>query len=127
MLQGRRRHSLDHGQQLDPPISECCARLSSKKTCSRRRGMDDLVTRIGSRKVVVGIVGLGYVGLPMSMLTANKYKVVGYDIDADLVQELQRGLSRVEDVPQSTLTAHLGRSFFPTSREGDLDACDIFV
>src|SRR5438094_4158885 len=89
--------------------------------------MRELLNRIGSGKAVVGVIGLGYVGLPMSMLIAKKFKVVGYDVDASLIQEINAGKTRVEDVPQSTLVARLGKSFFATSREEDLDACDIFI
>jgi len=89
--------------------------------------MQNLEDLIDSGKAVVGIVGLGYVGLPLSMLMARKFKVVGYDVDESLVVDINKGKSRVEDVPQSVLGAFLGRSFFATSREEDLEACDVFI
>src|SRR5437899_10630849 len=90
----------------------------------RRNRMQNLEDLIDSGKAVVGIVGLGYVGLPLSMLMARKFKVVGYDVDESLVVDTNKGKSRVEDVPQSVLGAFLGSSFFAPPRERALEACD---
>src|SRR2546428_846475 len=89
--------------------------------------MGDLLKRISSGKAVVGVIGLGYVGLPLSVLFARKFKVVGYDIDRRLIRDLTRGVTNIEDVPQTTLVACLGKSFFPTTNKRDLDGCDVFV
>jgi len=43
-----------------------------------------------SRKI--GIVGLGYVGLPLAALFAEKYEVIGFDIDARKIRSLQDGI-----------------------------------
>ena len=40
------------------------------------------------KKIKIGVVGLGYVGLPVSVAFSNKYKVIGYDIDLNRVNEL---------------------------------------
>lgn len=49
----------------------------------------------------IAIIGLGYVGLPLAVAFAEKFKTVGYDIDPKRVDELQKGHDRtleVEDV-----------------------------
>jgi UDP-N-acetyl-D-galactosamine dehydrogenase len=56
----------------------------------------------------IGIVGLGYVGLPLAALFAEKYSVDGFDIDAKKIQSLQagidpNGLTSPEQLKQSTL------------------------
>src|SRR2546426_12838968 len=94
---------------------------------TRGRGTKDqnLLKKIDSGKAIIGVVGLGYVGLPTSVLFAKKFRVVGYDVDRRLIRELPHGVTRIEDVPRSALVACLGNSFFPTTKEKDLDGCDV--
>jgi UDP-N-acetyl-D-galactosamine dehydrogenase len=40
----------------------------------------------------LGIIGLGYVGLPLAVEFAKKYKVIGYDINVDRINELKSGI-----------------------------------
>ena len=42
------------------------------------------------RKIKIGVVGLGYVGLPVSIIFSKKYEVVGYDINKSRVEELNK-------------------------------------
>ena len=46
----------------------------------------------------IGIVGLGYVGLPLAVYMARHFPVIGFDIDRERVAELQRGLDRTREV-----------------------------
>ena len=58
----------------------------------------------------VGIIGLGYVGLPLAVAFAEAGdEVVGVDVDAAAVADLKAGRSRVEDVPDERLSALAGR------------------
>jgi UDP-N-acetyl-D-glucosamine dehydrogenase len=65
---------------------------------------------------VVGVVGLGYVGLPLalSMVKAG-YRVVGVDIDADRVESLREGESYVNDVSDEAVATALADGFQPTT------------
>jgi UDP-N-acetyl-D-glucosamine dehydrogenase len=55
---------------------------------------------------VVGVVGLGYVGLPLAVAFAESgARVVGVDLDGDRVAAVREGRSFIEDVPPSTLAA----------------------
>ena len=38
----------------------------------------------------IAVIGLGYVGLPVSVLFSKKYKVIGYDIDSDRINQLNK-------------------------------------
>lgn len=51
----------------------------------------------------IAIVGLGYVGLPLSLAFAAKYRVTGYDIDVKRVEELQHGFDRTHEVAPEIL------------------------
>jgi UDP-N-acetyl-D-glucosamine dehydrogenase len=63
-----------------------------------------LLSRLADREAVVGVVGLGYVGLPLAVAFAEAgFSVVGVDVDAEKVAALQVGESYVEDVPAATL------------------------
>ena len=69
----------------------------------------DLHTKISSRKASVGIVGLGYVGLPLAMEFAAKgFSVTGFDVDAGKAAGLMRGRSHIPDVPSKAVAAAVG-------------------
>ena len=63
-----------------------------------------LLHKIETRQARVGIVGLGYVGLPLAVAFAEAgFEVVGVDVSREKVASLNRGASYVEDVPDSAL------------------------
>ena len=75
----------------------------------------------------VGVVGLGYVGLPLAVAFAEEgHEVVGLDADPRKVDALAEGRSYVEDVPSERLAALDGR-LAPTSRYPDLSSCDAVI
>ncbi len=62
--------------------------------------LDDLRTRIESREARIGVVGLGYVGLPLALEFAKAgFRTTGYDLDAEKTRVLAEGGSYIEDVP----------------------------
>jgi UDP-N-acetyl-D-glucosamine dehydrogenase len=64
----------------------------------------ELLTRIENRTARVGVVGLGYVGLPLAVAFAEAgFQVVGVDVDEHKVASLKAAKSYVEDVPDSQL------------------------
>ncbi len=67
---------------------------------------DDLVGLAERREALFGIIGLGYVGLPLAVELAQAgYRVLGYDIHPGVVEGLNRGHSHVKDVSDSALQA----------------------
>ena len=63
-----------------------------------------LLDRLNNRTARVGIVGLGYVGLPLAVEFAEAgFSVVGVDLSKDKVESLNRGESYVPDVPTERL------------------------
>jgi UDP-N-acetyl-D-glucosamine dehydrogenase len=92
----------------------------------------DLTERIRSRAARVGIVGCGYVGLPLSQAFADAgYVVVGIDVDARRVDGLNDGISHILDVPSATLQRNIDAKRFSATTDfaaaRDLDVIFISV
>jgi UDP-N-acetyl-D-glucosamine dehydrogenase len=67
---------------------------------------DALLQKIQDRTAVVGVVGLGYVGLPLAVeVAAQGFSVIGVDINARTVDRVNRGESHIGDVPSDRLQA----------------------
>ena len=63
-----------------------------------------LIERLASDDAVVGVVGLGYVGLPLAVVLAESgYKVIGVDSDGTKADRLNLGQSYIEDIPDERL------------------------
>lgn len=79
----------------------------------------------------VGVVGLGYVGLPLALaFTQAGYEVVGVDIDEDRVEALRDGQSYVTDISDEAVAAALTEGFTPTTEYealSDVDGVSICV
>lgn len=73
----------------------------------------------------IGIVGMGYVGLPLAVEFGKHFDTVGYDIDADRVAELRGGEDHTREVEADELAA-AGRLRL-TSELDDLRACNVFI
>ena len=85
-----------------------------------------LLARIADRSAVTGVIGLGYVGLPLAMeLCDAGFTVVGYDVSTRVTTLLMRGDSHVQDVPAAQVAKHVksGR-FSATTDEARLRSCD---
>ena len=75
----------------------------------------------------IGIVGLGYVGLPLAVAFAEAgHEVIGLDSDPAKVESLAAGRSYIEDVPDSVL-APLGSRLRASADYADLSACDAAI
>jgi UDP-N-acetyl-D-glucosamine dehydrogenase len=75
----------------------------------------------------IGIVGVGYVGLPLAVAFAEAgCDVVGLDIDAEKVEALRAGRSHIEDIPDARLAAVLERCSF-TTRYVELHEADAIL
>ncbi len=64
----------------------------------------------------IGIIGLGYVGLPLARLFATKYSVVGFDINTERIAELNAGKDTTLEVDDATLQAVLLKA--PSTENG---------
>ncbi|HOX07564.1 MAG TPA: nucleotide sugar dehydrogenase [Planctomycetota bacterium] len=91
----------------------------------------ELAARFSSGKGRVGVIGLGYVGLPLCMEFARKLSVTGFDIDSAKIEKLARGESYIEHISgQGVLELARSGRFQATadfSRLGEVDAIVICV
>jgi UDP-N-acetyl-D-glucosamine dehydrogenase len=76
-----------------------------------------LLARIGDRSAVVGIIGLGYVGLPLGRaFAANGFRVLGFDIDPHKVAKLNAGKSYIRQIPDVAVGRMRAAGFEATDR-----------
>jgi UDP-N-acetyl-D-glucosamine dehydrogenase len=92
-------------------------------------GMSDvyssLLARINGRTAAVGIIGLGYVGLPLARaFSANGFRVLGFDIDPAKVKTLNAGRSFIKQIPDSAVAGMREQGFEATDRFDRLDEPD---
>src|SRR5688572_10282200 len=86
---------------------------------------EDLLQRLHSRSARVGIIGLGYVGLPLARtFAAAGYPVLGFDIDQAKVDRLHAGESYLKHIPASDVATMLTQRFEATSDFGRLGEAD---
>src|SRR6266498_2673618 len=68
--------------------------------------VDSLLAKAKDRTAIFGVVGLGYVGLPLGMeLVRAGYRVLGVDVNPRVVDLLNGGRSHIQDVPAATVAA----------------------
>lgn len=87
-----------------------------------------LMDRLERADATVGVVGLGYVGLPLSIaFTEAGFTVRGFDIDDHRVSRLQAADSYVDDIDDTQLAAALDAGFAPSTRPRTIAECDVYV
>ncbi|HEX9021459.1 MAG TPA: nucleotide sugar dehydrogenase [Nitrospirota bacterium] len=89
-----------------------------------------LIEKIKTKQAKVGVIGLGYVGLPLVIeFSKAGYPVAGFDIDPEKIKALKQGKSYIKHI-DSARVAQLGQTFIPTtdfSKLADMDCIIICV
>jgi UDP-N-acetyl-D-glucosamine/UDP-N-acetyl-D-galactosamine dehydrogenase len=86
---------------------------------------------ISNRKIA--IIGLGYVGLPLAVAFAEKYLVVGFDINQKRVKELSQGNDSTLEIPKEQLktvviyNSKKEKGLYPTCKLKELKDCKIYI
>jgi UDP-N-acetyl-D-glucosamine dehydrogenase len=93
---------------------------------------DSLLSKIETREAVVGVVGLGYVGLPLAIAFIEAgFEVLGFDVDSRVVEGLQAGISHIGDVQSEALAPAVERGLLAATtdfaRLADVDVVVICV
>ena len=90
---------------------------------------DVLIGKIKDRTACVGVVGLGYVGLPLAVEFAKAgFKVIGYDLSERVVTQLNEGVSHIQDVPSSDVARQVeAGKLEPTADESRLAEMDVVL
>ena len=76
---------------------------------------------------IIGVIGLGYVGLPLAVEFAKKYKVFGYDININRVKEVNNGIDTTLEVESKNLNQVLNDKLIITSKIDDIKNCNIYI
>ena len=78
-------------------------------------------------KETIGVIGLGYVGLPLAHSLSKHFKVVGYDRNASRVKELRRGKDRTNEIDRTQLRAALAGNLTVTEKPSELRKCTMII
>src|SRR5438034_2288612 len=116
----------DNGRRRHPAASNRIARGQP-----RTDAMTPL-ERIRNKQARIGVIGLGYVGLPLAVEFARAgFDVTGFDVDAAKTAQINAGKSYIPDVAESDLAAMVGarklRATTDMTQLGTMDAIDICV
>jgi UDP-N-acetyl-D-glucosamine dehydrogenase len=93
---------------------------------------DQLIAKIENRTACIGVVGLGYVGLPLALEFAKAgFHVIGYDVSDRVIKQLMSGKSHIQDVPSEELAALVKAGKFEATKDEtrmrEMDAISIAV
>ena len=73
----------------------------------------------------IGVIGLGYVGLPLSVEFGKKYSTIGFDINLNRIKELRDGIDHTLEVDQFEIQSAINLQFSNTIE--DLRTCNVFI
>ena len=86
--------------------------------------IESLKWKIKNSSAVIGIVGLGYVGLPLAVAFSRKFNVIGYDTSVEKISLLKQQKSCIEDVRDEDINLN---KLYPTKSPEDLEKCDFII
>jgi len=89
----------------------------------------DLLSKIETGTAIIGVIGLGYVGLPLSAASARAgYKTLGFDVDATKIPKLNAGKPYIDAVTSKDLKSYVDQALFEaTTNMSRLSECDVIV
>jgi UDP-N-acetyl-D-glucosamine dehydrogenase len=84
---------------------------------------------IRTKKARIGVIGLGYVGLPLAIeIAAKGFDILGIDIDENRVKKINNGISFISDVDSSTLKKYVKQGLIhATTDQRQLARCDVIL
>lgn len=90
---------------------------------------DEIKNLIAEKTARIGVIGLGYVGLPLIIEFALKdYATVGFEVDAKKVGELNKGNSHIVDVPSENVRKAIDAGKFEATTDfSKLGKCDVII
>lgn len=88
----------------------------------------DLLEKINNNNITIGIIGLGYVGLPLVReFSKNSIRVVGFDVDPQKVNLLNQGRSYISHIKDDIIENSLGKGFKATTDFQNLKLVDVVI
>jgi len=90
---------------------------------------EEIKNLIAEKRACIGVVGLGYVGLPLIVEFALKdYPTIGFEVDRKKVDELNKGNSHIVDVPSENVRKALDADKFKATTDfSELNNCDVII
>ena len=90
---------------------------------------DTLLQAIEDQTAIVGVIGLGYVGLPLiDAYVAGGFKAIGFDVDSNKTETLNKGQSYIAHIDHGTIQGWLDQdSFQATTEMGRLSEADVIL
>ncbi len=79
---------------------------------------------IPKEKIKIGVIGLGYVGLPLAIEFSKKYEVIGFDVNSKRIKQLISGKDNTNEVENDELKKS---SMNFSYNESDLSHCNVFI
>ncbi|HEY6252530.1 MAG TPA: NAD(P)-binding domain-containing protein, partial [Candidatus Angelobacter sp.] len=90
--------------------------MSTAARVSSAANAKELGARIKARTAKVGIVGMGYVGLPLALLFSEReFHVLGFDIDTNKINALNSGKSYIYRIPETEIASAREKNFDATA------------
>ena len=78
--------------------------------------MQGIIEKIKQKEAVIGIIGLGYVGLPLSLHYCNSgHKVIGFDTDEDKIKKLKDKKTYIQHITSVAIDKAIEQGFIPTT------------
>jgi len=97
-------------------------------TSNSLMGTKELKHRIETHEARIGIIGMGYVGLPLALLFSEEhFQVTGFDIDARKVEILNQGGSYIVRIPGNTIQMARDNGFRATVDYGEIAQMDVVI
>lgn len=98
------------------------------KTSSPSRLAAEFKQKIADRTAQIGIIGMGYVGLPLALLfSEERFRVTGFDIDPAKVSALNAGDSYIVRIPRTEIQAAQGHGFRATADYAQIAQMDAVI
>src|SRR5579863_7685996 len=98
------------------------------KTSSVASSVDQFKNKIQQRQARIGIIGLGYVGLPLALLYSDqKFRVTGFDVDPRKVETLANGGSYIYRIAPEEIQAAKSQGFAATSDYSQISEMDAII
>ncbi len=90
--------------------------------------MTKFIQKIKSNEAVIGIIGLGYVGIPLAIRTSNVgFKVIGFDVDQNRVDNLNASKSPIKHIPDSDIQRMHDNGFNANNNFSEVSNCDALI
>ena len=87
--------------------------------------MNNLISKMEKNNIVIGIIGMGYVGLPLAVEFGKKYATIGFDINANRIKELKSGKDSTLEVEPEELKKVTNLQY--TSELDQIADCDVYI